>query len=56
MNREKIKSQADKIIKASDLNFPLNSLPDKIAKAHLKHNGFYSYTDANTNQKILVEA
>lgn len=54
MNKEIIKKQADKVIKARDLIFPSDSLGYKIAKAHLKHNGFYTYTDAD-NKKIYVE-
>jgi hypothetical protein len=54
MKRKKqaILSQANVVIRLSDITSPVIY---RIALAHIKHNGFYAYTKAETNQKIFVQ-
>jgi len=50
-----IKNQADRIIKVTCTeDIPLEGLPLKIAKTELRFNGFYSFTNAKTNEKTLI--
>ena len=50
-----IKKKADITINVkSDNDIPLRGLPLTIAKAMLKHHEFYGYTNADTDQKVLL--
>lgn len=50
---KEIRKEADIIIKIdADTDIPLSGLSLTMAKAELKFNGFYAYTD--TDQKILL--
>ena len=52
---EKIKNDADIIINVNTENdIPLKGLPLNIAKGHMKATGWYGYTKAETNEKVLL--
>ena len=50
-----IKKQADTTIRVkSDNDIPLLGLPLAIAKSMLKYYSFYTYTNMDNNQKVLL--
>ena len=49
------RKQADITIQVnSEKDIPLGGLPLAIAKSMLKYHNFYSYTNMDTNQKVLL--
>ena len=48
-----IKSKADKCIKLADL--PTGTMLHKIANANIRYNGYYTYTDLITDNRIFVD-
>jgi hypothetical protein len=48
-----LKEQADIVITLSDVKSPVLQ---RMASAHIKMNGFYTYTKAETNEKVFVLA
>ena len=50
---QSIKAQADIVINLSSITSPEIH---RMAKAHVMHNGFYAYTQAETGKKVFVTA
>jgi hypothetical protein len=48
-----LKAQADIVITLSDVKSPVLQ---RMASAHIKMNGFYTYTQAETNKQVFVTA
>jgi hypothetical protein len=51
--KEEIKEMADKVITFADVP---DGIAKKLAFYNIKYKGYYGYVNADTNEKIFVEA
>jgi hypothetical protein len=50
---QNLKAQADIVIKLSDVKSPVLH---RMASTHIRINGYYTYTQAETNKQVFVHA